>query len=181
MIKMIFLFLAIAPFAPIAPIALAGIEYPVAKGSKWTVYDTKAGEVVKRGVRWPRADGGEIKGLQDGLVFLRHVRTNKPVLTETQVAIESWVVDVPNNELRQAWTVRSMTADEILRKEARVARELEATVTSDDVAYLKAFLGAAGIKPGQVDTPAELAAQLRKRDRILKLLIRQALNVTEAE
>ena len=178
MIKMIFLFLAIAPFAPIVPIALAGIEYPVAKGSKWTVYDTKAGEVVKRGVRWPRADGGEIKGLQDGLVFLQHVRTPKPALTETQVAVESWVVDVPNNELRQVWAVRNMTAREIARDEARAARELE---SNDGIAFLQAFLGAPDIKPGHIDTPAELAAQLRKRDRILKLVIRKALNVSEVE
>src|SRR5210317_1636635 len=38
----------------------------------WAIYDKNSGEVVRRYVKWPRLDGGELTSLPDHIVYLLH-------------------------------------------------------------------------------------------------------------
>jgi hypothetical protein len=50
------------------------LTYPVDTEQTYDIYDTDSGVVVKERMRWPRADGMEIRGLGASLVPLLHVR-----------------------------------------------------------------------------------------------------------
>lgn len=92
------------------------INYPVdVENTRWAAYRVSTQEVVRRNMRWPRADGGEIVGLDPDLVPLLEVREDQPAYDPATERLEAAtpVVDVDANTHTQGWSVVARSQQEI--------------------------------------------------------------------
>lgn len=95
---------------------LAEITYPVdVANTRWAAASISSGEILKHNQKWPRADGGEIQGLDPDIALLLEVDAAQPTYDpDTERLVRSTpVVDIPNNTHTHGWTVVALTQDEI--------------------------------------------------------------------
>lgn len=129
-----------------APPAVAGeMLYPVDPSSRWAFYKVSTGEVLKHNIRWPRADGGEIVGLDPDIVPLLEVDEPQPAYDSATQAVERAdpVVDVANNTHTHGWTVRDLTQEELDAKAAQAQHNADRDQAKATYAALKAHSGTA--------------------------------------
>lgn len=92
------------------------ITYPVdVENTRWAAYSVSTQGVVRRNMRWPRADGMEIVGLDPDIVPLLEVREDQPVYDPATERLEATapVVDVAANTHTQGWNVVARSQQEI--------------------------------------------------------------------
>ena len=107
------------------------ITYPVdVANTQWAVYQASTGQIIDRRKTWPRADGGEIVGLDPDYVYLLHVDDAEPNYDSRLYVLEGVEeVDVPSNELRLSWSVTGRPLEEqITAAENREAEQLETVI-----------------------------------------------------
>jgi hypothetical protein len=115
------------------------------------------GKVIKDGY-YPRADNGEIIGLDPALQWLWKVETPAPEITSTQRLESVW--EIQGGNYVRTWAVIDKTAEELATE-----RDMEAQVEEEalDAAAVKALLReTAALKPdGEQHTYASLYAAWR--------------------
>ena len=92
------------------------ISFPVdTQNTRWAVYRVSAASVVRTGVKWPRADGGEIIGLDPDLVPLLEVVEAQPAFDPATQRLQATpaVVDVDANTHTRGWVVVDRSAEEL--------------------------------------------------------------------
>lgn len=92
------------------------ISYPIdVENTRWAVYNTDTSTILRRSMKWPRADGQEIVGAPANIVPLLEVTAPKPAPSDPatlKVIADDPVVDVPGNTLTQAWQEVAMSQEE---------------------------------------------------------------------
>ena len=92
------------------------ITYPVdVANTRWAMWSISGAEIINHNRPWPRADGGEIEGMDADLVPLLEVDVAAPVYDSATHRIERGtpVVDVPNNEHIHGWDIILLTQEEL--------------------------------------------------------------------
>ena len=92
------------------------ITYPVdVVNTRWSVIRISTQELVKQNQSWPRADGGEIVGLDPGIALLLHVQAADPAYDPATQRLLSAapVVDIPANTLTFSRTVQAIPQAEL--------------------------------------------------------------------
>jgi len=132
--------------------ALAAITYPVdvpGTAGQWAIWDTQAsaghptGQVFRRNIAWPVADGGPVPGLDPRYVFLRMTRVEPPVIDSRLQEIAypcPEVADIQANTLLTTCTAS-----------VRPPADLITAVENAAQARIEAAVGALGIR-----NPADL-------------------------
>lgn len=107
------------------------ITYPVdVENTRWAVLKISTGEIVSRRKKWPRADGGEIVGLDPDFAYLLHVDQTPPDYDSRLYALQGTeTVDVPENALRLEYAaIKRPLEDQISAAENEEAARLSALV-----------------------------------------------------
>jgi len=115
------------------------ITYPVdVQNTRWAVWSNSQAAVVKRNMKWPRADGGEIVNADPDLVPLLEVEEAQPAYDPATHRLERTepVVDVANNTHTQGWQV-------VPRDQADIDADAEREQAKAVYAALKAHSGTA--------------------------------------
>ena len=114
------------------------ITYPVDPNSRWAAVRISTNEVVKHNQKWPRADGGEIVGLDPDIALLLEVDVPQPAYDPDTGRLQrsTPVIDIPNNTHTHGWQVVALTQAEL-----DAAAELQAA--KDAYTALKAHSGTA--------------------------------------
>ena len=83
------------------------ITYPVAPESRWATWSISGAEILKHNKPWPRADGGEIVGLDPDIVPLLEVNEDQPVYDPATHYLSRTepVVDVNANTHTHGWEI----------------------------------------------------------------------------
>jgi len=103
------------------------ITYPVdTENTRWSVLQLSTGEIVGRNKTWPRADGGEIVGLDPDYVYLLQVEAARPDYDSRLYSlVGTETVDADANEIRKTWeTVKRPTEEQVIAAENVEAQEL---------------------------------------------------------
>lgn len=91
------------------------IEYPVDVAStRWAAYDTTTQEILRRGMRWPRRDGGPIERGDDTVVLLREIIEPQPPFdpdTQQQVR-DGHAVDLEASTITYGWLVEELPPEQ---------------------------------------------------------------------
>ena len=91
------------------------ITYPVPTDSRWSIWSISDAEIKRHNKPWPRADGGEIVGLDPDLVPLLEVEEAQPAFDPATQRLEraDAVVDVSANTHTHGWNVVARSQDDI--------------------------------------------------------------------
>jgi hypothetical protein len=91
------------------------ITYPVdVENTRWAVLKLSTGEIISRNQTWPRADGGEISGLDPDYVYLLHVEDTRPDYdSRIYSLVGTETVDADANEIRKTWETVKRPDEEI--------------------------------------------------------------------
>ena len=96
------------------------ITYPVdVENTRWAVWSISGAILINHNKPWPRADGGEIEGMDADLVPLLEVDVSAPVdgvdydSATHRIERGTPVVDVPNNEHIHDWDIILLTQEEL--------------------------------------------------------------------
>ena len=107
------------------------ITYPVdVDNTEWAVYQVSTGQIIDRRKKWPRADGGEIVGLDPDYVYLLHVDDVEPDYDSRLFILNGTeTIDVTGNELQLSWeSIARPLEEQTMAAENREAEQLEAIV-----------------------------------------------------
>jgi len=93
------------------------ITYPVnVETTRWSAVRISDNVIVKHNQKWPRADGGEIVGLNPDIALLLEVETAQPAYNAATQRLERdpvAVIDIPNNTHTHNWTIVAIPQSEI--------------------------------------------------------------------
>ena len=130
------------------------ISYPVSPESRWAFYRVSTSTLERHNIRWPRADGGEIVGLDPDIVPLLEVEAAQPAYDAATQKLQrtAAVVDVAANTHTHGWEVVSRTADEIAEDTER--DQIKAVYT--------ALLNGTGTSAERITRVERVAAHLLK-------------------
>ena len=83
------------------------INYPVDPQSRWAIWSISEAKILKHNKPYPRADGGEIVGLDPDIVPLLEVNEDQPVYDPAThyLTRSEPVVDVNANTHTHGWTI----------------------------------------------------------------------------
>ena len=99
------------------------IIYPVPAVSRWATWSISQAEIIKHNKPWPRADGGEIVGLNPDLVPLLEVQEAQPIYDPAThyLTRSEPVVDVNANTHTHGWTIVARSQEDL---DAEAEREI---------------------------------------------------------
>jgi len=102
------------------------INYPVPPEARFTIYDKSINSIIARNQRWPRADGMEIEGLANNIVYLQETTDAKPDFDSRLYRLEqNETLDVPNNTATKTWTSVARSVEErVVSAENKEVEEL---------------------------------------------------------
>ena len=92
------------------------ITYPVdVQNTRWAVWSISQAAILKHNKPWPRADGGEIVGLNPDIVPLLEVEETQPAYDPATERLERAdpVVDVDANTHTHGWNVVARSQEDI--------------------------------------------------------------------
>ena len=135
------------------------INYPVPPEARFTIYDTSINSIIARNQRWPRADGMEIEGLANNIVYLQETTDAKPDFDSRLYRLEqNETLDVPNNTATKTWTsVAKGLEERKVAAENKEAQELNNHINlSKEVAHTRLVVTAILNHIGGLQLPAKV-------------------------
>ena len=106
------------------------INYPVDPQSRWAIWSISEAKILKHNKPYPRADGGEIVGLDPDIVPLLEVNEDQPVYDPAThyLSRTTPVVDVNANTHTHGWEILPRDpqdiADDAEREQAKAMYQL---------------------------------------------------------
>lgn len=107
------------------------ITYPIdVANTEWAVMEVATGQIIRRNMKWPREDGGEIVGADPGYVYLKHVAPTPPDYDSRLVQlVGTETADAAANELRIAWsTPKRPVAEAVMAAQNIEVEKLESLI-----------------------------------------------------
>lgn len=79
--------------------------------NKYNLYSKSSGVVVRRNIEHPRADEGEIQGLDSDLILLKIINEDAPEYdSKTHILEPSFIIDIDKKEYRNYWLPVSVSS-----------------------------------------------------------------------
>jgi len=156
------------------------ITYPVdVENTRWALYQVSTGTIIKRNAVWPRADGGEIQGMDPDFVYLLQTASTPPDYDARLFHLDSTeVVDAENNTLGRDYTVvpnapENVQAEVINEESVRFGRIAKIEQALTDV-YIMTMATAAVVKDNEAFHPKAAEMYPAMLSRAIKLFKNRA-------